>query len=92
MYGKPRFVHVFCDSAAGSLITGTAGNQAQLRCLNVADVKLRSDVHLQAEPRTPVLPVVTAGGAEGAEETVLGVKTALWGAENVEFRGAQKRA
>ena len=68
---------MFCDSAAGSLITGAAGNQAQLRCLNVADVKLRSDVHLQAEPRTPVLPVVTAGGAEGAKETVLGVKTAV---------------
>ena len=68
---------MFCGSAAGSLITGAAGNQAQLRCLNVADVKLRSDVHLQAELRTPVLPVATAGGAEGAKETALGVKTAV---------------
>ena len=68
---------MFCDSAAGSLITGAAGNQAQLRCLNVAGVKLRSDVHLQAELHTPVRPVATAGGAEGAKETVLGVKMAV---------------
>ena len=68
---------MFCDTAAGSLITGAAGNQAQLRCLNVADVKLRAAVHLQAELRMPILPVVTAGGAEGAKETVLGVKTAV---------------
>ncbi len=74
---KEPILHVFCDSAAGSLITGAAGNQAQLRCLNVADVKLRSDVHLQAEPHTPVRPVATAGGAEGAKETVLGVKMAV---------------
>ena len=66
-----------CESAAGSLITGAAGNQAQLWCLNVGDVELRSDVHLQAEAHTPVLPVATAGGAGGAKETVLGVKTAV---------------
>ena len=41
--------------------THTTCKQPELRCLNVADAKLRMAVHLQTELYMPVLPAVTTG-------------------------------